>query len=371
VTTASGPAALAGRPGAEGDRVDRREHAEALRPALRSALLIAGLFVVGTVGYKVIGGAGASWLDALYMTTITLTTVGYGEVVDLEGSPGGRLFTIALLLTGVGTFVYFVSNVTAFLVEGTLDRIFSRRRMSRMIDQLRAHYLVCGGGNTGLHVIHELLATRRPFVLVERDPGRIGELQRSLGEEFPALAGDATDDATLVAAGIGRAQGLITCLGEDKDNLVVAFSARALRPALRIVARCLNDADEEKLRRAGADAVVSPNRIGGLRLVSEMVRPAAVSFLDTMLRGRDAALRVEEVTIAPGSALAGSSVAALARRAIPGLLLLALRRGDGTWHYHPDDAARLAAGMGLIFIADPAARAAVEALAAAAPGGGR
>lgn len=340
---------------------------DTLGPTVRAALLLLVVFVVGTIGYSIIGGEEHSWLDAVYMTTITLTTVGYEEAIELSRRPGAQIFTVVLLLTGVGTFVYFFSNLTAFLVEGTLARLFWRRRMARQINSLSEHDLVCGGGRTGEYVVRELLDTHRPFVLVDENGERVRELHHRYGNDFPAVVGDATEDEVLVAAGIKRARGLIACVSNDKDNILMTFTARLLNRNLRIVARCADARVESKLTRAGANAVVSPDRIGGLRLISEMVRPTAVSFLDLMLRDSEHRWRVEEVTVREGSELEGATAGSLRGREIRDFAVLAVRRVDGSWVYNPDDEARLDVGTAVIFLGSPEARQSLER-AAATPG---
>lgn len=325
-----------------------------VRPMARATVILLGLFVIGTWGYLHFGGPETTFVDALYMTTITLTTVGYGEIVDLSGSEQGRIFTIVLLLVGVGSFLYFFSNVTAFVVEGNLDRLFWRRRMARNIDSLSDHYVVCGGGTTGEHIVKELFDTRRPFVLIEESQDRVDELYAKLGSEFSVVVGDATQDEVLQTAGIDRARGLIACIHSDKDNLVVIFSSRHLNPKLRIVARCSDARDMEKLRRAGADAVVQPDQVGGMRLASELLRPTVVSFLDTMLRDKHLGLRVEEVRVEANSSIQGKTVGDLKKRKILGLLIVALRsEKSGAWTYNPDDSETLSPGTSIVFMGLP------------------
>lgn len=340
------------------------------RALVRAAVLLVAVCVAGTVGYAMLAGPEYSWFDAVYMTTITLTTVGYGETIDLSDNVPGRVFTVGLLLSGVGSFVYFFSNLTAFFVEGHLDRIFRERRMTRAIDRLSDHYIVCGGGDTGEHVVRELLTTRRSFVLVERDEERVLALQDELGVEFAAVTGDATDDDVLRAAGIERAAGLVTCISNDKDNMLVTFSARALRGDLRVVSRCTDVSLEAKIRKAGANSVVSPNTIGGMRLVSELVRPTVVSFLDAMLHADDEMLRVEEVLIEQGSPLDGVSLSELPNLGLGRILVVALHMGtrnerDAGWVYNPCGTTMLAAGQQIITIANVDQRARLEALASA------
>jgi voltage-gated potassium channel len=338
---------------------------EALRPAVRAAALLVTIFVAGTVGFRIIGGSEHTLLDAIYMTTTTLTTVGFGEVIRVSDRPAAEVFTVLLLLFGTGTFVYFFSNLTAFVVEGTLERLFWRRRMTRDIDQLREHYVVCGAGHTGEHVTRELSETRRPFVVIDQDEGRVRELHTKLGSEFAALIGDATEDEMLAAAGLARAQGLVACVGSDKDNILVTFTARNLNPSVRIVARCRDVRTQAKLARAGADAVVSPDRIGGLRLVSEMLRPTVVSFLDIMLRDTERRWRVEEVTVQTGSPLDGTTIGALHGRRIKDLLILALHNLDGEWIYNPAPESVLQSKSRIIFMGNQETRATLDDLARA------
>jgi voltage-gated potassium channel len=345
-----------------------RDH-ELYQPLLRSALLVVGTFLFGVVGFVLIGWDNPKHehllVDAIYMTTITLTTVGYGETVEIGGNPAGQLFTSLLLLVGVGSFVNFFSNLTAFLVEGDVQQMFWRKRMQKQIERLSNHVIICGAGHTGEFVIQELLDTEREFVVIEREVERIQELVSSFETDFPAVVGDATDDEVLHAAGIREASGLVSCFNNDKDNLIVTVSAHLIKPSLRIISRCTDKRVEKKLRSAGAEKVVSGSRIGGLRMVSEMIRPAAVSFLDEMLRGQQKTIRVESLDVVPGSKLAGTSVGDVRERRIPELLIMAARAKDGAWLYNPADAHRLEVGMSLIFMADAEARQALEHLAKA------
>ncbi len=180
---------------------------------------------VGVVGYAAPSGPEYSWFDALYSTVITLTTVGYEETIDFTRYPAARGSTVALLVVGVGSFLYFISNLTAFLVEGTLDHPWVRRKMEKQIAKLSRHEIVCGVGGMGVHVVRELLDTGRAFVLVEADVERLDAVRAEIGN-FPAVVGDATSDDVLLAAGIERAMGLVTCVSNDRDNLVVTLSAR-------------------------------------------------------------------------------------------------------------------------------------------------
>ncbi len=331
------------------------------RPFVISSALMAVIFVVGTGGYMFFAPE-ASILDAIYMTVITLTTVGYGEIIDLTNHPGARVFTMLLLFFGVGTFVYFFSSLTSFIVEGNLEHLFWRRKMQKEIDRLSDHYIVCGGGFTGRHIVRELAQTGRPFVLIEADEQHVLDAEKTADAHFPVVLGDATDDDSLRQAGIERAKGLFSCVSNDKDNLIVTVSSRILNPTIRIVSRCMDEAVQKKIKSAGADIVISPNMIGGLRMASAMVRPNVVSFLDVMLRDRDR-LRVEESTVRADSNLDGKRVGEFRELHVPDVLLIALRMPDETWAYNPGDELRLAPDMTLIYMGSPGSREAVDKLA--------
>lgn len=264
-----------------------------LRTAGAALMLI---FVSGALGYYLLADRRASIIDCIYMTFITITTIGYGEVVDLSSSPGGRVFTMCIALAGIGTLTYLLSSFTAFIVEGNLSETFRRRMMEKKAATLENHYIICGAGQVGSHIAHELRATRRACVLIDVLP----EPVKHLAAESPDtiyLVADATDNDVLIAAGIKRAAGLFAATSLDHQNLVIALTAKQLHPKLQVIARCSDMKNAAKLKAAGADAVISPSFIGGLRMASEMVRPTAVSFLDTMLRSTDQTLRIEEIVL--------------------------------------------------------------------------
>ena len=283
-------------------------------------------------------------------------TVGYGEIIPLDAHPWGRVFTMVLLLSGMGILVYFASAVTAFLVEGQLGQVFWRKRMRQAIAALREHYIVCGGGTVAGHVLDELVRVQRPVMAIV--PAGATPPALEVGGDLLYLEGDPADEDLLRAAGVERARGLVPALESDRDNVLVTLTARQIKPDLRIVAMLADHRNEAKLRRAGADAVVSPYRIGGLRLASELIRPVAVTFLDQMLRDRDQNLRVDEVRICPGSPAIGKRVGDLKVNDQPGLLLLALvAPGGARYEYKPDPAARVEAGATLVVMGSPAAAA--------------
>lgn len=330
-------------------------------------LLIAGIFCVGVVGYLVIGWGRWSVLECAYMTLITLTTVGYGDVLHIEGDTAATLFTMAILLVGMGVVLYSVSTITAFVVEGGVATVFRERKMLSQIQRLRGHIIVAGAGATGENVVDELVHAACTFVVVESEREALeGVLQRH--GDILALEGDATEDETLVRAGICHAGGLIACLSNDKDNLYLTVTAKNLNPGIRVVARAIAKKMREKLLRVGADCVVSPNQIGGLRMASEILRPHVVSFLDRMLRSKQPAMRFAEVEVGEGSALDGQTLAGSRIYERTGLLVVAaLPRGASEHLYNLPGTYRIERGSVLIVIGDLEA---VRRLERMAGGGG-
>jgi voltage-gated potassium channel len=316
---------------------------------LWSMALLAGVLTFGTLGYLLLTPEKSLW-KCFYMTAITITTVGYEDVLNVKRDPVLAVFTIVLLFLGLGVLLYTVSAATAFVVEGDLTEALRRRKMEKRIAGMSGHYVVCGAGETGMRAAQELIATGRAVVIIDKDPRRIARLGRDC-PEVPHLHADASEDDVLVAAGIARASGLVSALAEDKDNLFVALTARRLAPKLRIVSRAVEERTVPKLKTAGADAVVSPNQIGGLRMASELVRPGTVGFLDTMLRGPGAAVRFEDVTVSADSDLAGKTLAEANLTDEAEVLVVAVRApGEDRFKYGPPAGTRLTPGMVLVIL---------------------
>lgn len=314
------------------------------RETFRIIGLLGAILLVGVMGYHFIEG----WplFDALYMTVITLATVGYGETHPL--STTGRVFTMFLILGGMGMILYGVSRITSFIVEGEMSGILRRRRMNRSISRLSNHYIVCGCGTTGYYAIEELLRTRRPCVAVEKDPSVIKQL---IEKQVMYVEGDATSDEILIEAGIERAAGLISTLPTDRDNMFVVITARGLNPSFSIVSQIKDIGSRDKFLRGGANIVISSDFIGGLRMVSELVRPGATSFLDTMLRD-NSALRVEDVQIDVHSRFARKPLSHCDAFAKAGVLLVSLKRGD-SFQFNPSPSTLLEGGDTLVVIGNP------------------
>jgi voltage-gated potassium channel len=327
------------------------------RRLLYALLTLISVVAVAVTGYRVLGGHDIGFLQALYMAVITLAGVGYGEIVDTSHSPELRIFNMFVVLIGVTLTVYVFSVVTAFLVEGEIRNIFWRRRMERRISELKDHYIVCGLGDTGRYCIDELAKTDTPFVAIENHPDNLKRFQEQTPHKnMLFVVGDAADATMLDEAGIASAKGLIAALPSDKDNLVVTVMAHQQNPALRIVARCTDLKFSERLLKAGANATVSPNHIGGLRMASEALRPHVVNFLDLMLKEKSRTLRVDEVHVPAGGAWVGLSMIDLDLRHRYHLLPMAVKTGvDAKGHqfvFDPPDSYHLSAGDVLVVMGD-------------------
>ena len=294
-----------------------------------SAMAMVLILTIGTVGYRVIGGPEYSWVDCFYMTFITVATIGFGEIVDLSDSPGGRMFTVFIAIAGIGTMTYMLSTLTAFILEGDINEVWRRNKMQNKIGKLKDHYIVCGVGRVGSNVAHELVMTGRHCVVVDTNFQHI-ENYLSRHPEQLYLHGDGTDNDILLAAGVTQARGVFAVASDDSQNLVISLSAKQLNQKLRVVARCHDVKNVEKTRRAGADEIVSPDFTGGLRIVSAMVRPHVVSFLDEMLKTEDN-LRMEEIIIPSG--FSGKTLAMLNSNSRE-YVVLAIRQG-GQWVFNP------------------------------------
>jgi voltage-gated potassium channel len=310
---------------------------------LRLALaVLACVMVVGTVGYLILG---FGLLDAVYQTVTTVTTVGFREVQPL--SDAGIVFTIVLILLGVGTALYALGVLIQTLVEGDLHDVFGRRRMERKIADIERPVIVCGFGRVGREIAKDVVDAGAVPVIVDRNAERLES------SPYATVVGDATDDGVLRRAGLERARALVAALDTDAGNLFVTVSARALRPDLFIVARVRVDESIEKLRRGGADRVVNPQSIGGARMAAFVLQPHVTEFLDVVMHDRDIEFRLEEVTVAPDSPIVGDTLRDAQIRNRTGALVLALRDENGEFSTNPSPDARLGGGQVLIAIGTP------------------
>jgi voltage-gated potassium channel len=327
------------------------------RRLLFSFLIFICVIIFGVLGFKTFGGHDWSLLDSLYMTVITLSTVGYGEVMSLEMP--GRIFAMIYILMCLGTIAYAVSSITGFIVEGELKNILGRKRMEKQIAKLKDHYIICGSGETANTIIHELILIKRGFVVVEPSQEKLDKITAQ--DSLLFIQGDPAEDEVLIEAGIERARGILCSLQTDEANLFVAITARSLNPAIRIIAKGVDLKSHKKIKMAGADAVISPAFIGGMRMVSEMVRPATVSFLDQMLRERDRVYRFEEIQVNKDAPVIGETIKACKFDQEAAAILVALKNaGSRDFVFNPGDDSVIMEGDDLIFIITPDARSALE-----------
>ncbi len=296
-----------------------------LRPrVLLSLSLVGGVAAAGTLGYAWLWrGSGGTWLDALFMTVITITTIGYGEVRPLDGA--GRVFTIFVAVVGVGSLFYTAGVVMEYLVTVRLADPRGRRRMDRQIDKLSGHIVLAGLGRVGGQAALELQEAGAPFVVV--DPGQAAA-RRCEEHGYLWVQGDATDDAVLQRAGVGRARGLIATTANDATNMYIVLSARVLNPALYVVSRAVDEASVAKLIRAGANRAISPYAIGGHRLAHLILSPSVVDFFETALRKGNEALNIEDLAVSPTSHVAGRTLGDIDIRQATGATVLAILREE-------------------------------------------
>jgi len=312
---------------------------------LVSLVLLAGVCVFGIVGYVFIEGQ--TPLEALFMTVITISTVGYREVFPL--SPSGQMFTVGLIVLGISVGAYAVATVSAFLIEGAVRDIYRRRRMEKAIAGLQDHIVVCGFGRLGREAVYELDRMAVPFVVIESNPDAVAELQTA---GILHLQEDATTDAGLEAAGIERARGLISALASDADNLYVTLSARGLNPKLFIVARAEAQPAEAKLLRAGANRVVPLFRIGGRRMADWLVRPETVELFNLMVKDHTVQLTIAELELKPGSVLDGKTLRDTDLRSQTGALVVGVKTKDGRFRLAPPADMVLHAGDAIVVMGE-------------------
>ncbi len=325
----------------------------------KRVMLSAGLILLvisfGTAGYEYIEGW--NFLDSLYMTIITLTTVGFKEVHDL--SFNGKLFTIILITGGVGTVLYALSTGAKFVLEGELQEIFGRKRLEKKLKDLKDHYVVCGYGRMGKIIAKELKHEKLEFVVIEKNDGILAEKTDVL-----IIQGDATKDEILKKAGIEKAKCLISVLPTDAENLYVVLSARGLNPPLLIVARAGEEGSEQKLLRAGADRVVSPYHIGGLRIAHTVLKPAVVDFIEFATKSGNIDLQIEEITIQEGSPLVGLSLDQGGIGRDMGIIIVAIKHQGGEMKFNPTFRTIINSGDTLIAVGETSKLKRLEEMAA-------
>jgi len=305
--------------------------------------LLVAILAGGTAGYMLVEGWNV-W-DAFYMTVTTVATVGYGEIHPL--SPRGRLFTVALIFGGVGTALYTVTLLATMIVEGGLHRRLEQRRAARMLEHIKDHFIVCGYGRIGSIIAAELHQQGVPLAVIERDPERV---RQAVDRGWLAVEADASREEVLAKAGIHRARGLITAVGTDAENVFTVLTARVMRPDLFIIARVESDDAEHKLRRAGADRVISPYQIGATQMVQTALRPAVVDFFHLATSSDRLDLSMEQVHIKDDSPLANQTIVDAGIRQRFGVIVVGIKRAGGGMDFNPPPEAVMRSGDELVVL---------------------
>ena len=326
--------------GTQGDRWFRAQG-----PAFAVALLVL-IVAGGTIGYVVIEGWNA-W-DAFYMTIITVTTVGYKEVHDL--SRAGEALTVIVLISGVGAALYTFTLLATVVVEGGLPKRFQKRRHERMLQTLEDHFIICGYGRIGSIVARQFRRQNVPYVVVERSPD---QLQTAIEDGALAVEADASREEVLKRVGIDRARGLIAAVGTDAENVYTVLSARVLRPDLFIIGRAETEDATLKLKRAGADRVISPYQIGAVHMAQTALRPAVVDFVELATSADNIELAMEQITIAPQSTFASRSLLDASLRQQYGVIVVGIQRHDRRMEFNPEPDTPIQPGDKLVVLGRP------------------
>lgn len=306
------------------------------------ALIMLGLvLLIGTTGYAVIEG----WqiLDAIYMTVITITTVGYGEVRSV--SPTGRVFTIALICMGMGIIAYTLGMVAQVMVELQIRSILGRKKLGLKIKSIKNHYILCGYGRIGRIISHELKTSLIPLLVIDSNPDSKQGLEQ---QDIPYIIDDATSEDVLIEAGIERAKGLISVVLSDADNLFITMTARGLNPGLFILARAEEEQSHKKLLRAGANRVVLPYLIGGQKMAHTITKPAVTDFLELTIHDKDIELELGELLVKDRSRLKGVTLADSGIRQEMNVIIVAIRKENGEMAFNPSYGTRIETGDTLI-----------------------
>jgi voltage-gated potassium channel len=309
------------------------------------SLLSLGMLALGTMGYMVVEGWDA--FDAFYMTIITVMTVGYSEVREL--SAAGRLYTVLVILSGFGFFVYVASASVQFVVEGQIRKVLGRRRLDRKIRRLSGHYIVCGYGRIGRVLCNKLRARPMDIVVIEKSPELVDVMEE---DRVLHYSGDAADETLLLRSGIQRAEGLVAALATDTDNVFLVLTARQLNPKLTIIARAGSEGAKAKLRAAGADRVESPYAMGAASMAQRILRPTVTNFLDLAFADQRRDIQMEEIPVTTDSVLDGVKLMDSGIRQNYNLIIIAVKWADGEMHFNPSPETTINAGETVIAVGE-------------------
>jgi len=313
-----------------------------------SGIVFLVILVIGTFGYYKIGGESVTLFDGFYMTTITITTIGFTEIIELNNNIPGRIFTVVIAFLGIGTITYFLSNLAALFIEGDIKQTFTKKKMMKKIKSMQNHYLVCGTGRVGRNIINELLTNNHEFVAADINENKITELAGHY-KDIPALVGDCTDDEFLVRCGVKKAKGIFVATDNDNSNLVICLTCAQLNPIAKIIAKSKDIKNVMKMSRVGASKVINPEYIGGIRMASEMINPTATDFFEE-LRKSGENLTLEEIKIA--DRFTGQKVTDINLKKFEHTLLIALKESH-SWIYHPNEEHRLKKDTKLVLLTNP------------------
>lgn len=326
---------------------------DALKQFRLALISLVALLLLGTVGYHLL--MGWSWLDSVYMAVNVFSTVGIREVHTLDTV--GQVFTTVLIVFGVAVVFWAGASLIEAVISEQMWHALQRKRMNNRISRMRDHYIVCGFGRMGQQIVKDLQNENVPHVVIEQNPEQLPKL---MAQDIPYVEGNAADDKILKAAGIERATGLITVAPTDEDNVFITLSARALNPALYIMARSILVENENKLKVAGANRVMSPYVLGGRRMAAAVLRPNVLDFLELAMHTDDMRIIIEELPILPGSNLLGLSVGDAAVKKRTGAAVIAIKKSSGRMVANPPDDEIMAEGDVLIVLGTPEQMAQVE-----------
>jgi voltage-gated potassium channel len=319
------------------DRISPMSH----KKIIKGLFILLVILLIGSVGYMVI----EKWefLDALYMTVITITTVGFGEVRQVTRL--GRIFTIFIIFFGIGIIAYILGMVAQAMVDLQVRSIIGRRKLGLKIRSIKNHYIICGYGRIGKTITRELKANEMPMVVIDNDPEEKLTLEN---EQTPYIIDDATSEEVLLEAGVERARGLVSVVASDADNLFITITARGLKPDLFILARADEEHTEKKLLRAGANKVVMPYLIGGQKMAQTLIRPAVTDFIEVTFGDKDIGLKMEELIVSEKSRLNGATLIDSGIRQDMDVIIVAIRTREGEMRFNPSSKTRIEAGDTLI-----------------------